>query len=185
MVSPDRSPSAIRTSVRIMERTLTPTEKGNIAELMIAAKAVQIGIGVARPMAEGQRYDLIFDIEGRLLRVQCKWGALRDGVIVARNSACRLTNAGYVRSTYSPDEIDILAIYCPELDRVYAIPAHETAGRPSLRLRVDPSRNNQSMLVNWARDYELGAIAQLGERVHGMHEVEGSSPSGSTKPKAA
>jgi hypothetical protein len=30
-----------------------------------------------------------------------------------------------------------------------------------------------------AAQYELGAIAQLGERRHGMAEVEGSSPSSS------
>jgi hypothetical protein len=30
-----------------------------------------------------------------------------------------------------------------------------------------------------AADYRLGAIAQLGERLHGMQEVAGSSPASS------
>jgi hypothetical protein len=45
----------------------------------------------------------------------------------------------------------------------------------------------QRQLVTWADDFDFaarlsryGAIAQLGERVHGMHEVAGSSPAGST-----
>jgi prevent-host-death family protein len=47
--------------------------------------------------------------------------------------------------------------------------------------------NNQRACINWADDFSFdatlgssGAIAQLGERVHGMHEVAGSSPAGST-----
>jgi hypothetical protein len=32
-----------------------------------------------------------------------------------------------------------------------------------------------------ARPKRYGAIAQLGERLHGMQEVDGSIPSGSTK----
>jgi hypothetical protein len=31
-----------------------------------------------------------------------------------------------------------------------------------------------------AADHALGAIAQLGERLHGMQEVAGSSPASST-----
>ena len=57
-----------------------------------------------------------------------------------------------------------------------------------VQLRLAPTRNNQLCGINWARDYELtrldfaafGAVAQLGERVTGSHEVAGSSPAGST-----
>ena len=52
---------------------LTPSAKGGIAEMAIAAAAVKLGIVVARPMIEGCRYDLIFDVGDRFWRVQCKW----------------------------------------------------------------------------------------------------------------
>jgi hypothetical protein len=54
-----------------------------------------------------------------------------------------------------------------------------------LHLRLEPARNNQVDRVNYAPGYELGAIAQLGERVAGSHEVGGSSPPGSTSLEAA
>ncbi len=38
--------------------------------------------------------------------------------------------------------------------------------------------SNQKNLINFVT---YGAVAQLGERLHGMHEVEGSNPSSSTK----
>jgi hypothetical protein len=57
--------------------------KGAIAEMKIATAAVELGIPVLRPMAEHGRYDLAFEIAGRILRVQCKWGALdKDGSLI-------------------------------------------------------------------------------------------------------
>ena len=147
---------------------------------------MKLGIVVARPLIEGRRYDLIFDTGPTLLRVQCKWARLTRGAVEIRGGTCRHSPVrGYIRGTYDETEIDVIAAYCAELDTVYAVPIAKMAGRAVVHLRVAPARNNQSMLVNWARDYELGAIAQLGERCHGMAEVEGSSPSGSTSPKAA
>ena len=58
----------------------------------------------------------------------------------------------------------------------------------SLQLRLGKTLNNQKLGVRWADQYDfaatlggqhLGAIAQLGERQHGMLEVTGSSPVGS------
>ena len=152
--------------------------------MAIAAAAVKLGIVVARPMIEGCRYDLIFDVGNRFWRVQCKWAPYRNGVVRIASRTCRHTPInGYVRTTYSPDEVDLVAGYCADLDKVYAFPVAAFPGQSMVDLRVEPARNNQSLLVNWARDYELGAIAQLGERLHGMQEVAGSSPASSTPRK--
>jgi PD-(D/E)XK endonuclease len=51
---------------------MNPSTKGSIAEAVIAAEAVKLGVVVLRPLVEGRRYDLMFDIDGMLLRVQCK-----------------------------------------------------------------------------------------------------------------
>jgi hypothetical protein len=72
--------------------------KGAIAEIKIAAAAIELGIPVLRPMVEHGRYDLAFEIADRILRVQCKWGGLDDeGAVirVALQTSC-LTPAGYV-----------------------------------------------------------------------------------------
>src|SRR3954470_18390785 len=60
----------------------------------------------ARPMSEHGRYDLIFDLGPRLLRVQCKWGNRKGGVVAANLGGNYLRPNGYVRSTYGADEID-------------------------------------------------------------------------------
>jgi prevent-host-death family protein len=159
---------------------LTSNDKGNIAEAAIALEAIKLGIPVLKPVAEHGRYDLAFDVGERILRVQCKWARLEGATICVNLVGYRLTSGGAVRSKYTADEIDAVAAYCQALDRVYLLPAEEIAGRSAIFLRVGPPKNAQRAAINWADQYSLGAIAQLGERVSGTHEVAGSSPAGST-----
>jgi hypothetical protein len=86
--------------------------KGAVAEAKIAAEAIALGIPVLKPIAEHGCYDLAFDLGSRVLRVQCKWGALQGDVISARIGRSRHTPRGYVVRTYSATEIDAFGIYC-------------------------------------------------------------------------
>lgn len=162
-----------------MAMELTPDQKGGIAELAIAAKAAQLGVVVSRPMAEGARYDLIFDWHLGLQRIQCEWATKVGDTVGFRPLSCRRTADGLLTRTYTSDEVDAIAAYCLELDETWVIPmALVTQGR-SVTLRLAPAKNNQRSGVTMAAPYRLGAIAQLGERVTGSHEVGGSSPPGS------
>ncbi len=61
-----------------------------------------------------------------------------------------------MRRPYTSGEVDAIAAYCPDTDRCYLVPPHLFSGRPSMHLRLLPTRNNQQLRVNWARDYEFG-----------------------------
>ena len=160
---------------------MNSNEKGNVAELKIAAAAAGLGIPVLRPMTEHGRYDLVFEVGGRLLRVQSKWGAVKDGIVAVRvGGSYHSPTRGYVLSTYDPSEIDLLAIYAGGIDKCFAVPIEKIAGLRSLHLRLDPPRNAQRGAINWASDYELGAVAQLAERSAGSRKVGGSNPPSST-----
>ncbi|MGI8726763.1 MAG: group I intron-associated PD-(D/E)XK endonuclease, partial [Solirubrobacterales bacterium] len=41
-----------------------PNHKGNVAEAMIYARAIQLGLDVLLPAGEHSRYDMAFDLEG-------------------------------------------------------------------------------------------------------------------------
>jgi hypothetical protein len=160
---------------------LSTSQKGAVAELVIATEALKAGVFVLRPLVEGGRYDLIFDIDGRLHRVQCKFASVRRDVVVIPARTCRSTPRGYVRTTYSPGEVDALAAYCPETPSCYLVPIEELRGRGNVYLRLTPAKNNQEIAISYAADYEFhGAIAQLGERLTGSQEVGGSNPPSST-----
>jgi hypothetical protein len=169
-----------------MGRVLTPDRKGAIAETAIVAHAVRLGIDVYTPVAEGGRYDMIFDVHSQLLRVQCKWAVLAGDVVIIRCYSSRRTASGHLRRLYSADEIDAFASYCAELDRAFFLPIDSFTASAAIQLRLSPAKNNQKLGVNWASDFDFdaklggyGAIAQLGERLSGTQKVAGSSPAGS------
>jgi hypothetical protein len=160
---------------------MSSNAKGAIAEARIAAEAIRLGIVVLRPMIEGRRYDLAFDFGERIERVQCKWARRQGDVVSAQLGSCRHSpTRGYVRTTYDASEIDAFALYCAELDACFYVPVTEVVARRQLHLRLTPARNNQRSGVTMAADHVLGAVAQLGERRHGMAEVRGSIPLSST-----
>ena len=159
---------------------LTTDQKGGVAELMIASTAAQLGIGVLKPLTDGERYDLIFDMRPGLVRVQCKWAVRQGSVIIVRCQSSRRTANGFLARGYTSDEVDAIVAYCAELRECYFLPISLLDGRRQIYLRLSPAKNNQSRGVNFAVDYQLGAIAQLGERLSGTQEVAGSSPASST-----
>jgi hypothetical protein len=161
---------------------LSSNRKGAIAETEIAAAATELGIPVLRPIVEHGRYDLGFELGDRILRVQCKWGALDpEATLVKVNlRTCRHTPNGYVYGSYAAKEIDAVAVYCGGLDRCYLLPIALVAGRTGIHLRLSPPRNGQRACINEEADFRLpGAIAQLGERLRGTQEAAGSSPASS------
>jgi hypothetical protein len=163
---------------------LTTDQKGATAETAITHAAVELGIGVAKPIGD-ERYDLIFDLRPLLVRVQSKTAVRVGDVIAVRCYSTRRTATGFVKRGYSPVEIDAFAAYSPERC-CYFLPLERFPSRTHIQLRLSPPRNNQRLGINWAAEFEFaatlgpqGAIAQLGERLDGIQKVAGSSPAGS------
>jgi PD-(D/E)XK nuclease superfamily protein len=134
---------------------LTTDQKGIIAETNIAAVALAAGVGVARPLGD-QRYDLIFDVGDRLLRIQCKWAVRVNEVVVIRCRRVRRGRHGLIRREYLPAEIDAIVGYCAETERGYYLPHHMSVKRAAVQLRLAPTLNNQARGINWARNTSSG-----------------------------
>ena len=135
---------------------MTTNQKGAIAETAITHEAVRLGIGVSRPVLD-LRYDLIFDVGKRLLRVQCKWASRYDDVVLLRLFAARRARSGLLRSFYDAEQIDAFAAHCADLGTCYFVEIAEAADHRQLMLRLGPTRNNQASGIRWARDYEFAA----------------------------
>jgi prevent-host-death family protein len=175
-------------SEHVFVHTESGNHKGAVAEAKIAAAAIELGVPVWRPLSEHGRADLVFDIGSRLLKIQCKWASRNGDVVAVHLGGSYLSPHGYVRSTYGADEVDAIAAYCADTADCYLLPIGLVEGQHLIHLRLAPPKNGQRAALNWAADHQFsGAIAQLGERGHGMAEVVGSSPTGSTSdsPSAA
>lgn len=117
------------------------------------------GYAVSVPFGENTRYDLIIDDGGRLLKVQCKTGRLRNGAVFFRPSSSYAHHASprQKRRVYR-GEIDYFAVHCPETGGVYLVPIAAVATTWMASLRVEPPRNCQKRRIRSAAEYEIGTI---------------------------
>jgi hypothetical protein len=129
-----------------------PTAKGKRSEAIILATLVGLEKSVLIPWNE-LRYDLALDDDGRLVRIQCKTGHVRDGCVRFKMCVADLRrpngDGGY------GGQIDAFAVYCPQNGGVYLIPIEDITCVAEGCLRLDPPRNSQTRALRWARDYEI------------------------------
>jgi PD-(D/E)XK endonuclease len=111
----------------------TRKKLGEQAEAVFLNKATSLGLSVAKPWGDSERYDLIVGSGQRLWRVQVKstrYEGERRYSITARGCT-----AGY-----TADEIDFLAAYIVPLGIWYILPVRAFA--PSKCLRFYPAAEN-------------------------------------------
>jgi hypothetical protein len=86
----------------------------------------EAGYGVSIPFGENARYDLVIDDGGRLARVQCKTGRLRNGAIVFRTSSSYAHHrAPRQNRLHYQGQIDFFGVYCRATRGSYLVPIEE------------------------------------------------------------
>ncbi len=118
---------------------LSTDEKGQIAVCKVCEVAVKKGAELYFPTTP-VRYDLILDYQGKLYRAQVKYA---DGKPHHAIGAIPLYLRKRNRRCYSRDEIDVLLVYIPALDRVCWFGPEIFDNKMVLHLRLAPARNNQ------------------------------------------
>ena len=136
----------------IVKTKLTPNAVGKRAQGAILAEVMKYGHTVLIPFGEGRRYDMVIEKDGQFFRLQCKAGRYKDRVI--RFNACSSNWFNKTRKRYTCDEIDYFAVYCDFTEKVYLVLVEHVNGSDAT-LRIEPTANNQTMGVRWAKDYEI------------------------------
>ena len=143
--------------------------KGNSSEAVVLAGYVRAGLLVSLPFGGGAAYDLIVDTGARLVRVQVKTGKLEGGCVVY-NSRRHRGSKYDTFSRYREDEVDFFAVWCPENEQLFAVPATQSLNVQG-RLRLAETRNCQAKKIRWAREFtweshiqELRAERSRGEK---------------------
>lgn len=131
---------------------LTSKQKGNLTELKCISAFYELGYQCSIPYGENSRYDFIADINGKLIRVQCKTSHEIDlGVIEFSCRSCRSNTQSNLRRRYTVDEVDYFCTYWNNI--CYLVPINECS--VSKKLRFIPPKNNQKVGISYAKDYEL------------------------------
>jgi hypothetical protein len=140
----------------VVDGVRSTSRLGNIARGAVAAVLLQAGKCVLLPMNDDQRYDLVIDEGSRFVRVQCKYGRLRNAVVTFQTCSNNLASG---RRHYR-EAVEYFGVYCGELGTSYLVPVDHVPLRMG-SLRVGAARNNQSQKIRWAKDYLIGETSLL------------------------
>ncbi len=124
-------------------------ELGNHSESIVLGAYLKTGFTVSIPFGSGASYDLLVDTGFKIFKIQVKTGWISKGILRYKCLRRQPKSAKYRH--YKEDEVDYLAVYCPENASLYAIPIknHPTGGW----LRFEPAKNGQSKRIRWASDF--------------------------------
>ena len=133
-----------------------PKLVGDITTAAVLTRLLEAYGNVSIPFGDNQRYDLLIDTGEGFLRVQCKTGRLRDGIVIfnACSSSYHHPSRGtkeFYNHVYR-DQADVFAVYCPQTEDVYLVPV-EDVGVSKGSIRVDPPANHQAKGIRWAKDH--------------------------------
>jgi hypothetical protein len=128
---------------------------GEASRWQLIALLSRRGKQLLLPVGDHLRYDLAIDDEGTILRVQCKTGRLRKGVVSFATCSIdsRSKQGGCIRRGYR-GQIELFGVYCPDNGKCYLVPVGKV-GQYCCHLRIDPPRNGQKTRILWAEDYEI------------------------------
>lgn len=131
--------------------------KGNLTELQCIASFMEYGVECSIPYGNGAKYDFIADINGKLLKIQCKTAKLIDNNSFMISCVSNTTNTQKtVVHRYTKDMIDYFATWI--FNTVFLIPVEECS--KSKTLRIKPPENNNP---NWndCKNYTIEAQLHL------------------------
>lgn len=125
---------------------------GNITELEVQTYVTRLGVQVSVPYGDRSRYDQIWDVNGKLLKVQIKHANEKSGAIEIKCKSIVHRNGKHVNLRYTKDQVDGIATFYN--NKCYFIPI-EKASRDVKTLRFDKPKFNINSTVNWAEEYEV------------------------------
>lgn len=121
----------------LLKDAMNSKDIGNITEAKVLAILVSKGYKVLLPWGDNLRYDIAFDVDGTLVRVQCKTATYKHGAVTFKTASSDYHRGG--SSRHYVGQADYFGIYCPALDTCYLVPV-ASCGKRTCNLRVIPAK---------------------------------------------
>ena len=101
--------------------------------MAVATYLLQLGYNVSQPFCQDSKYDLIVDVNGKLLRLQVKTCREVSASSITFNCRSTTTNVRNCKNRrYSSEEVDYFATYWN--NKAYLVPISECSTQKSLHL---------------------------------------------------
>jgi hypothetical protein len=142
----------------IREIKLDTKLKGDIAEQATILQALKFGWGVLKPVGDRLPYDLVFDVEGTLVKVQvkCAWFDGLRGNYVVDNRRTKTNRRFMIRSAYKEEDFDFALVYIPDIEIFYVFPVKVFIGYASeIHLVESDKRQRKPRSANYRDAWQL------------------------------
>ena len=98
--------------------------KGDIAEQAVILLALKQGWGVLKPVGDRLPYDMVFDINGKFIKIQVKsaWFDESRQNYVVDNRRTKTNRRVILREKYNETDFDFTIIYLEEIHIFYIMP---------------------------------------------------------------
>ena len=128
---------------------------GKTTELEVLLYLTKKGISVSLPFGDKDRYDQIWDIKGKLFKIQIK-----TSHIYTKNTGkaieFKTTGTSNGRTTvYTKEDIDYFATFWD--GQVYVVPVEETSSKKVLRFESSINAQN----ISWAKNYTVEEVFKI------------------------
>jgi len=141
--------------------------KGDIAEQAAILHALKRGWGVLKTVGDRLPYDLVFDVDDVLIRVQvkCAWFQESDDAYVVDNRRTKTNRRIMKRQLYLEKDFDFALVYVAELSLFYVFPVNVfiayksqiylvESGKRQRKPRSANYRDAWDLISNWASHEE-------------------------------
>ena len=136
-------------------------KKGTLTELKCLVDLTELGIRCLKPIDDSSKYDIVADLNGKFIRIQCKtahWSTdtAEKEVAFEINTHCQTTNTKTTNKyKYSSDDIDYF--YTNFNNQGYLVSIEEATGL-SFRWRYEYPKTGQKQSVHIAKNYKIEEV---------------------------
>ena len=136
-------------------------KKGTLTELHCILDLTALGVRTLTPTDEASKYDVVADLNGHFIRIQCKtstWALdtkeSQSAFYISTYSQTTNTKQT-VRHMYSEDDIDYFYTYFQ--GQGYLVSIKEASGK-TFRWRYEYPSNGQKMGIHIANEYKIEEV---------------------------
>ena len=135
--------------------------KGTLTELHCILDLTEMGIRTLTPTDEASKYDVVADLNGQFIRIQCKTSRWAKDTAVPEtafyiDTACQTVNTKQItRHTYSKDDIDYFYTYFQ--GQGYLVSIEEANGK-TFRWRYEYPSSGQKAGIHIVDEYKIEEV---------------------------
>jgi hypothetical protein len=121
--------------------------KGEMTEMTVALEGLALGWQVLKPLVDNCKYDLVFELKGKFIRVQAKtaWFDKNSKRFIVDARKTKTNRRVMKRVAYTPKDFDFAIVFIQELKLFYVFPSSVFTSYGS-NIVFDPEEKGQRVL---------------------------------------